>query len=184
MPTHFFTMKKVARTSLSQVVANYLDIEHILYHSGTTLRRIELISESERAGCFILVNKFGPISLTTFNYYEYRPPHQFFQVAHIPFLTLRHLSTIVEREKGEVEVTVEVWLDLPLFLLPFKKIIEGFLRLQDRRIHEEDRNILERRYRLVGEDISDYLRPWQPLLFKKVFAETFGRKEGSGVSSL
>ena len=176
MAHHAFTIKKYARTSVSQVVANYLDIEHIIYHSNTTLRRIELISQTERSCCFILVSKLGPISITTFNYYEYRPPNQFFQVAHSSLLTLRHLSTIHEKAPGEVEVTVEVWLDLPFFLAPFRSMLEWFLRWQDRRIHEEDRVILERRYSLVGDDVSDYLRPWQPLLFKEVFATFFGKK--------
>jgi len=68
-----------------------------------------------------------------------------------------------------------VELDLPFFLYPFRKWIEKVLRNQDQRIHEEDREILERRYSLVKEDVNDYLRDFQPLLFKEIFRAHFGK---------
>lgn len=179
MPQHSFVLKKYAHTTIGQVVANYLDIEHILFHTQTTLRRIQLLSQTERSACFFLQSKLGPFSATTLNYYEFRPPNQFFQVAHSRWFTLAHLSTIEELKSGEVEVTVAVTLYLPFWLYPFRKLIEALLRWQDRRIHEEDRRILERRYEIAGGWVGDYLRPWQPLLFKKEFAKFFGTEKSS-----
>lgn len=168
-------MRKVARTSISQVIANYLDIEHIFFHRNTTLSRIEILSHTERSACFRLKSKKGFLTLTTINYYEYRPPNQIYQVVSAPFFLLTHLSTVQEVKEGEVEVIVDVELDLPFFLYPFRKWIEKALRNQDQRIHEEDREILERRYSLVKEDVNDYLRDFQPLLFKEIFRAHFGR---------
>ena len=42
---HAFTITKHMEASLSQVIANYLDLEHIPVHSG--LRGCEVLAESE-----------------------------------------------------------------------------------------------------------------------------------------
>lgn len=179
-----FQMKKYAATSASQVVANYLDIEHLRFHARTTLKRLTLVSATERAACFFLTNKLGFLTLTTFNYYEYRPPNQFFQVAFSSILCVAHCSTIIEKEPGKVEILVDVEVQMPWILAPFRPLMEFLLRWQDRRIHEEDREILERRYKLRGAWIEDYLRPWQPLLFKEAFARAFSKGAGTHPGSL
>ena len=69
-----FDITKHVQASKGNVIANYLDLEHLDMHRG--LRSCEVISETERAACFKLTSKIGPLSFTNVHYYEFRPPDQ------------------------------------------------------------------------------------------------------------
>jgi hypothetical protein len=53
--------------------------------------------------------------------------------------------------------------------------VERLLRKLNATVLHEDRTILERRQALFGDDIEDYLRDAQCLLFKEAFRQHYSR---------
>jgi len=171
---HQFTIVKHVKCSLANVIANYLDLEHMPAHSGLMACRV--MSEADRAACFEITSKVGPFQIRNVHYYEFRPPNQIFHAVESPLGPMYVLSTVAEFGSGtddvRSEVTVETTLDLPRVLFPMRGLIERLLRRLNATVHQEDCAILERRQRLFGDGVSDYLRDEQPLLFKDVFRES------------
>jgi hypothetical protein len=80
---------------------------------------------------------------------------------------------------GACEVTVETTLDLPRLVYPARRLIERLLRRLNDDVLREDRVLLERRQALFGDDVEDYLRDEQCLLFKEAFRRHYA-KAGQG----
>ncbi len=177
---HHFTIVKHVRCSRANVIANYLDLEHMPAHSGLMACRV--MSETGQAACFEITSKVGPLKIRNVHYYEFRPPNQIFHAVESPLGPMYVLSTVEEFGSGtpdvRSEVTVETTLDLPRLLFPARALVERLLRRLNRTVHVEDCAILERRQRLFGDDVSDYLRDEQPLLFKDRFRESVERGGG------
>ncbi len=183
---HKFTIVKHVKCSRANVIANYLDLEHMPAHSGLMACRV--MSEADRAACFEITSKVGPFKIKNVHYYEFRPPNQIFHAVESPLGPMYVLSTVEEFGSGTAEVrsevVVETTLDLPRLLYPARGLVERLLRRLNRTVHGEDCAILERRQRLFGDDVSDYLREEQCLLFKDLFRESVesgGRRSGSGL---
>jgi hypothetical protein len=170
MKFRFDITKHVAATR-ANVIANYLDLEHADMHSG--LADCEVLSETDRCACFTMVSRIGPIRFRNLHYFEFRPPDTIVNAVRSPLGPMIVTSTVRELDSGtpqvrcEVEVHTEI--DLPAPLYPFRSLLERLLRRTNRTILEEDRWILERRQRLLGDTVRDYLRKEQILLFKEVF---------------
>ncbi len=173
-----FLIVKHAATSCANVIANYLDLEHLDMHDN--LASCEVLSESERAACFTLTSRVGPFRFRNVHYYEFRPPNQIVNVVKSPLGPMKVVSTVREIDADtpgvRCEVDVETELDLPAALRPLGALLVRLLRRVNRRVLEEDREILERRQRLLGGSIEDYLRDGQFLLFKETFREHFSRR--------
>ncbi|MFT4569283.1 MAG: hypothetical protein ACI8TX_000505 [Hyphomicrobiaceae bacterium] len=90
------------------------------------------------------------------------------------------MTSVTEHESGTPavwsELRSEVTLDLSALLWVFRKPLEVAIRRIADRTFEEDRLILERRDRLLGSYIEDYLRPGQCLMAKDAFASSYSRK--------
>ena len=175
---HRFQILKQIPASLAGVMANYLDMEHVPIHSG--LRDCEIISETETAAAFVLTSDVGPFKVRNVHYFEYRPPNQVLQMVKTPLGPMRVLATAEEYEAGtpdvRTEVTVDVQIDLPRPVYPFRILVERLLRKLNLVVLEEDLEILERRQKLFGDYVEDYCRSEEVMLFKDVFAAHFSRK--------
>jgi hypothetical protein len=175
---HGFRIERKVKTSAGNVIANYLDFEHTVYHSD--FAQAQILGETDVAACIETVVRKGPFRFVNIAYAEYRPPNGLFQIQKTILGSLRNLVIVEEHESG----TPAVWShivshvehDMPAFLFPFRGLIEWWIRRTADSIFEEDRLILERRDRLLGDSIEDYLRPEQLMLFKKAFARSFSRR--------
>lgn len=187
---HSFTILKRMGASRANVIANYLDLEHIPIHTG--IANLSLIAESDRAACFRLDSKVFGFTTTNVHYFEFRPPDGIFQAVKTPLGPMTVLATVREFPDGAAgarcEVTVEVELDMPRWAYPFRRLVERLLRRLNRKVLEEDLQILERRQLLFGDSVADYLRAEQRMLFKPLFAKhhgsvPLGRAEPSSIPS-
>ena len=171
---HRFSILKRIPASLPGVMANYLDMEHVPVHSG--LRDCEILSETENAACFVLTSDVGPFRVRNVHYFEFRPPNQVLQVVKTPVGPMRVLSTSTASEDGGTDVLVDVELDLPGILYPFRSLLEKVARKLNRTVLDEDLTVLLRRERLFGDSIEDYLRHQHVMLFKESFREHYSTK--------
>jgi len=180
-----FSLVKHVRASRSNVIANYLDLEHLSFHSG--LSRCRDISEADRVACFELTSKIGPMKVRNVHYYEFRPPNQLFHAIRSPLGPMYVVSTVEEFDSGtpdvRCEVTVETTLELPRLLYPARGLIERLLRRTNAVVLQEDLTILDRRHALFGDYIEDYLRPQQRILFKETFRRHYATGRGISASS-
>ena len=166
-----FDITKNMAASRANVIANYLDLEHLDMHSG--LGDCEVLSETERCACFTLVTRIGPLRVRNLHYYEFRPPDTIVNAVRSPLGPMIVTSRVREIGSGTPDVRCEVdvctEIDLSGALYPFRRPLEWLLRRTNRVILEEDRGIFERRQRLLGNAVGDYLRKGQYLLFKDAF---------------
>lgn len=178
---HRFTIVKAIPASRSNVIANYLDLEHLPVHRGLTDCVVK--SETDRAACFEMTTKVGPFRFKNVHYFEFRPPRQIYHAIKSPLGPMYVLSTVDELDSGtervRSEVTVETTLDLPRFLYPLRGVIEKLLRHLNDVVLREDRVILDRRQALLGDTVEDYLRDQQRILFKETFRQHYSSRAGS-----
>jgi hypothetical protein len=166
--------------SLPQVIANYLDLEHIPVHSG--LRACEVLSETERTACFVLTSQVGPFAVRNVHYFEFRPPREILHVVETPLGPMRVISTASEVDGSGgacTDVLVDVEIDLPTLVFPFRRLVERILRYLNQVVLDEDMGLLLRRQALFGDFIEDFLRPRQVILFKELFREHYSKQPGS-----
>jgi hypothetical protein len=182
---HSFTLVKRIPASRSNVIANYLDLEHLPVHSG--LAECRVLSETDRAACVEMTTNVGPLRVRNLHYFEFRPPHQVFHAIKSPLGPMFIVSTVEELDSGtpqvRSEVTVETTIDLPRWAYPARFLVERLLRRLNEKVLREDRTILDRRQALVGDSVEDYLRDQQRILFKDVFRRHYGakgRERGAG----
>lgn len=179
---HTFTIIKRIAASRSNVIANYLDLEHLPVHSG--LAECRVMSETDRAACFEMTTRVGPLRVRNVHYFEFRPPHQIFHAIKSPLGPMYVVSTVEELESGtpqaRSEVTVETTIDLPRWVYPARLLVEKLLRRLNEKVLLEDRAILDRRQALVGDSVEDYLRDQQRILFKDLFRRHYGAESAGG----
>jgi hypothetical protein len=175
---HTFTIVKRIAASRSNVVANYLDLEHMPFHHGFAGCRV--ISETDRVACFEMSSRVGPFLVRNVHYYEYRPPNQIFHAVKSPLGPMYIVSTAEEADPARpgqaCQVTVETTLDMPRLFYPARKWVERLLRRLNDAVLREDRLLLERRQALFGDYVEDYLRDQQCLLFKEAFRSSYSKE--------
>jgi hypothetical protein len=176
-----FTILKQIKASKSNVIANYLDLEHIPVHSG--LRGCRVLTETDRAACFELLSRVGPFDVRNVHYFEFRPPDQIFHAVRSPLGPMYVVSTTRELASGTPDVHCEVevvtTLDMPRILWPVRGLVERLLRHLNDVVLREDLTILERRQALFGDWVGDYLHEQEVILFKDVFREHYARFGGA-----
>ncbi len=174
---HSFTIVKRIPASRANVIANYLDLEHLPVHSGLAGCRVK--SETEHAACFEMTTKVGPFRFRNVHYFEFRPPSEIFHAVKSPLGPMYVLSAVEEIGSGtpdvRCEVTVQTVIELPALLYPARALVEKLLRRLNETVLREDRTILDRRQALLGDYVEDYLRDQQRILFKEVFRRHYSR---------
>ena len=173
-----FAIDKRVRASVSNVIANYLDLEHVVFHSGLT--NCQVYSETDRAACFTLESRIGPFRFRNVHYFEFRPPNRIFQTIKSPLGPMRVLATATATSVDPVEpqcfVHVDVEIDLPWFVYPFRGLLQPILERTDHKVMVEDNLLIERRQRLFGDFIEDYLQPEHKILFKDLFRHHYATR--------
>ena len=176
-----FAIDKPIKASVSNVIANYLDLEHVGLHSR--LGEIRVYSETDRAASFSLESRIGPFRLQAIHYFEFRPPNQIFQALKSPLGPMRVLATAraasEDPERPLCIVHVDVALDLPWYVYPVRGLLRRILERADHRVMLEDNSLIERRQRLFGDYIEDYLQPEHKILFKELFRRHYSRRGAS-----
>ena len=172
---HRFEILKHMDASLPQVIANYLDLEHIPVHSG--LRGCEVLSETENTACFVLTSQVGPFAVKNVHHFEFRPPYEILHIVKTPLGPMRVVSTasVSPRDPSSTEVLVDVEIDLSPWVYPFRALVERVLRHLNDVVLDEDMTVLRRRQELFGDSIEDYLRPRQVILFKELFRAHYSK---------
>ena len=176
---HQFTIIKKILASKSNVIANYLDLEHIPVHSGLMACRV--LAETDRAACFELTSRVGPFKVRNVHYFEFRPPDQIFHAVKSPLGPMHIVSTVREFAAATTphcEVEVVTVIDLPRALWPVRSLVERLLRHLNDVVLREDLTILERRQALFGDWVEDYLHDQECILFKELFRQYYA--SGSG----
>jgi hypothetical protein len=174
---HEFTLVKRVPASRANVIANYLDLEHLPVHSG--LAGCRVMSETDRAACFEMTSWVGPLRFRNVHYFEFRPPSDIFHAVKSPLGPMYVHSSVAELGSGtpgvRCEVTVRTVVDIPAFLYPVRGLVERILRRLNATVLSEDLTILERRAALFGDNVEDYLRDQQVILFKETFRRHYSR---------
>ena len=153
---HQFTIVKKIAASKSNVIANYLDLEHIPVHSG--LRACRVLTETERAACFELTSKVGPFDVRNVHYFEFRPPDQIFHAVKSPLGPMHVVSTSRSSRPappGALRGRGRDDTQLPRVLWPARSRVERLLRHLNDVVCREDLTILERRQALFGDWVED-----------------------------
>jgi hypothetical protein len=177
---HRFTIFKRMHASLPQVIANYLDLEHIPVHSG--LRACEVLSETEDTACFVLTSQVGPFAVRNVHHFEFHPPCEILNIVKTPLGPMRVVSTASVADEPDgvcTEVLVDVEIDLPALVYPFRRLVERLLRHLNEVVLEEDMTVLSRRQELFGDFIEDFLRPRQVILFKELFRAHYSQADSA-----
>jgi hypothetical protein len=173
-----FAIDKPVQASVSNVIANYLDLEHADFHPG--LSKCRVYTETDRVACFSLESKIGPFRFRNVHYFEFRPPHQILQVVKSPLGPMRVLATAQsvsdDPAAAQTVVHVDVEIELPAVVYPFRGILRWILKRADHRVMLEDNSLIERRQRLFGDFIEDYLQPEHKILFKELFRQHYSRR--------
>lgn len=168
-------IEKRIPASLGNVIANYLDIEHLDFHSG--LGGCQVVSETATAACLLIRSVFGPLQWRNLHFYEFRPPNVIINAIRSP------VGPMVVQSEAEAQrtpdgraltvVRVHARIDLVWWGRPFWPLLRAVLVKANRRILAEDLEILGARQQRFGDDVSGYLRSGQPLLFKDAFRRSF-----------
>lgn len=175
---HRFVQKKRIPSSRSNVVANYCDFEHIYFHPG--IDDVLVLSETDRAACLQVTLRIGFFRFVNIQYIEFRPPNRFFQIAKTFFGLIQGRATIEEFAAGTPDVHCEVTTEFELHIAwpfwPIRKLLAWQILAVNRRLLHEDTFIFERRRRLFGDYIGDYVSDENMILFKRAVGDCYGPK--------
>jgi hypothetical protein len=160
-----FDITKKMPASRANVIANYLDLEHL------DARGLGARGAGETERCLLPhVSRVGSLHVPAPTTVQ---PLDTIVMGRSPIGPMIVTSTVREIGSGTPDVTCEVdvstEIDLPRALYAFRRPLERLLRRTNRVILDEDNAIFERRRRLLGNAVNDYLRKDQYLLFKDAF---------------
>jgi hypothetical protein len=91
--------------------------------------------------------------------------------------TTREFASGTREANCEVEVVTTI--ELPGVLWPVRRLVERLLRHLNDVVLQEDLTILERRQKLFGDWVDDYLHDQECMLFKDLFRQHYGRPAGA-----
>lgn len=171
-----FLIQKFFYASAANVIANYLDLDHVTSVHGA-FASVQVLVEDRLHAQLEVKTLVGPFWLTHRSHYEYRPPFQVFQIMRSWFASVTALSCIHESDEGGrvfSEIKTQVQLELLWGFRFLSPLVAQRILKMDQILTEEDRVLLERRDRILGTTVQDYLHPQQPLLFKEEFRRQFG----------
>jgi hypothetical protein len=154
-------------------VTAYLDCEHYAWLHARNYSHYEILEDGPTTSRIIQHSKYVGITFKQNHFREYLPPSEFRMLADKPFPIHTH-TTFSPTATGGCHRSVDVMIELPWFLWPFRQLLAGHLRRYDRRVYGEDAAAAERRERYFGKNNWAWaFRPTQFLLHKDAVVEAF-----------
>ena len=173
-----FEMQQQMRASRAQVLANYFDLEHVAIHEAMLDAKV-LIDTRDVAAFQIDTRLFGFLLKSVYTF-QFSGPSELTQLVKTPFGPLRIDSVFTEHDSGTPDVhtviDIVVQLDLPAPLWPLRGALKAAMLRSREQILREDAPLVERRQKLYGAYIDDYLRDGLQILFREQMREHFGSK--------
>ena len=157
---------------LSAVTA-YLDCEHYAWLHARNYSHYEILEDGPTTSRIIQHSRYFGFTFKQHHFREYLPPSEFRMASDKPFPINTHTS-FTRRADGGVHRSVDVSMDLPFFLWPFRMLLAAHLRRYDARVYGEDAAAARRRERYLGKNNWAWaFRPSQFLLHKDAVMEAF-----------
>jgi hypothetical protein len=165
-------------------VTAYLDCEHYAWLHGRNYDHYEILEDGPTTSRIIQHSKYLGFTFKQHHFREYLPPSEFRMASDVPF-PIQTRTRFTASAGGGVRRTVDVSLDLPLVLLPFRKLLAAHLRRYDARVYGEDAAAAARRAKYLGKNNWTWaFRPSQFLLHKDAVMEAFRDEIARGAPRL
>ena len=157
-------------------VTAYLDCEHYAWLHARNYSHYEILEDGPTTSRIIQHSKYFGYTFKQHHFREYLPPSEFRMTSDRPFPINTH-TRFTPRREGGVHRTVDVTMDLPLVLWPFRQLLAAHLRRYDARVYAEDASAAARRARYLGKDNWAWaFRPAQFLLHKDAVIAAFSEQ--------
>jgi len=154
-------------------ITAYLDCEHYAWLHARNYAHYEILEDTPTTSRIIQHSKYFGFVFKQHHFREYIPPSEFRMLSDKPFPIYTH-TTFTPTSDGGSHRSVDVTIDLPLVLWPFRKLLAAHLRRYDRRVYDEDATAAKRRARFFGKNNWSWaFRPSQFLLHKDAVVEAF-----------
>ena len=185
---HRFTLEYEIDTPVAIAVAAYLDAEHYVFLHRKYSDTYEVLSHDPQSRKIVIREswclfglRIGQICTTEyvppaeFRNYDIRPnPWWLPSIHHVMRTSTRLVYTEIP-ERNSTLSTLEVELDMPFWLYPFRRWIQKAIERLKIEKDEQDIDMIKRRGRLFGrENNSVYLAEHQFLLHKEDYLRHFG----------
>jgi hypothetical protein len=154
-------------------VTAYLDCEHYAWLHARNYSHYEILEDSATTSRIIQHSKYVGITFKQHHFREYIPPNEFRMRSDKPFPIHTH-TVFTPLADGRVHRKVDVMMDLPWPLWPFRKLLAAHLRRYDARVYGEDAAAATRREKYLGKNNWMWaFRPSQFLLHKDAVMQAF-----------
>ncbi len=154
-------------------VTAYLDCEHYAWLHARNYSHYEILEDGPTTSRIIQHSMYFGFTFKQRHFREYLPPSEFKMASDKPFPINTH-TTFKPRADGGVHRSVDVTMDLPFFLWPFRGLLAAHLRRYDARVYSEDAAAARRRERYLGKNNWAWaFRPSQFLLHKDAVMQAF-----------
>jgi len=154
-------------------VTAYLDCEHYAWLHARNYSHYEILEDGPTTSRIIQHSKYFGITFKQHHFREYLPPSEFRMASDKPFPINTH-TVFTPRADGGVHRSVDVNMDLPAVLWPFRQLLAAHLRRYDARVYGEDAVAAVRREKYLGKNNWAWaFRPSQFLLHKDAVMEAF-----------
>jgi hypothetical protein len=154
-------------------VTAYLDCEHYAWLHSRNYSHYEILEDGPTTSRIIQHSKYLGIVFKQHHFREYIPPSEFRMTADKPFPIYTHTIFTPTADCG-THRSVDVAIELPLVLWPFRRLIAAQLRWYDQRVYAEDAAAAKRREQYFGRNNWRWaFRPTQFLLHKDAVVEAF-----------
>jgi hypothetical protein len=183
-----FTLIYELDTTVACAVAAYLDVEHYTHLHSKYSPEWQAIEHQGRRVKVEQMWRFAGLKVAQSCWTEYDPPARFlnFEIMAIPwwrpsvhhFMKTRTELHYYPTASGQKTIShLRVQLDLPIWLWPFRHVIEKRLCDLKREKDEEDMVMIRRREKIFGRgNINSYLMDHQFMLHKDDFVAHFGAR--------
>lgn len=188
---HEFKLVYELDTTVACAVAAYLDAEHYVFLHGNYSPKYEVIKREGRRIRISQEWRLGKLAVGQSLWTEYEPPARFlnYEVSPYPlwFPTIHHVMKTktdlryYPTADGKRTVSdLTITLDMPIWLYPARKIIEGQICRLKKEKDDQDMVMIERRAKIFGRgNVKSYLADHQFMLHKDDFVKHFGGGEAA-----
>ncbi|MBI3558259.1 MAG: hypothetical protein HY074_18485 [Deltaproteobacteria bacterium] len=183
---HKFQVIEEQEITLANAVGAYLDCEHYVFLHGGIMPEMFAEKLEGRRITYRQGLRWGFLRSAHIFTTEYFPPGHFrtFDLKSSPkwMPSLHHVVKMVidvrytkHPERDTTLMQFDVELDMPFWLWPFRRILQGIMERMHYKKDQEDIEMIQRRAKIFGpHNISSYLAEGQFLLFKDDYVRHFG----------